>query len=187
MRASRDLPRRLIGDAREMLGIFGAIAVVAVVASVFAEPAAAPRQGLLGGTAPDFSAIDTSGTTIRLADLRGRPVWLEFFSSWCTNCREEDPDIQALHEEELARGGDLVVLGVGVGESVTSAAAYAANADLTFRIVADPGWSVARPYAVVATPTHVFVDRDGVIRAVHIGGLQPETMRALVAAITGGG
>lgn len=178
MRTFGELRRRSVLQAAAM---FVAILVVAGAAGLRADPP--ELHSLVGAAAPDFVVTGADGAEIRLQDSRGHPMWLTFFSSWCAYCRAENPDIEAVALEQRQTGTDLVVLGVGVGETRTSATDYARAAGLTFAIAADTEQSVARRYAVLALPTHVFIDRDGVIREIRVGTLRPEVMRALVAEL----
>ncbi len=188
MRASADgtrtLARRLRGrDARQTLALFVGILVVALIlATGRVEPGRA-GSGYLGGAAPDFVAMNGDGAPVRLSDLRGRPVWLNFFSTWCVRCRAENPDIDVVFRERRAAGSDVAFLAVGVGETSRSVTEYARTAGLTFPFAADPENSASRRYAVLALPTHVFVDRDGIVRDIRIGALRIEEMRELVTAI----
>ncbi|MBI2325656.1 MAG: TlpA family protein disulfide reductase [Chloroflexi bacterium] len=179
MRVSRDL--------RQALGIFGTILVAALLIGVLSEPGRARAGSFVGTVAPDLVGTTIDGTRVGLADLRGRPVWLTFFSSWCVRCRAENPDIEQVHLEQARAGGDLVILAIGSGETGPSVSEYARNARLTFPIVADPDRAISRSYAVLALPTHVFIDRDGIVRDIRIGVLQPELMRELVARLGASG
>ncbi len=138
---------------------------------------------LVGRPAPDFIASSTEAAPVRLSDYRGRPVWLHFFSSWCARCRSENPEIQAVYEEERLRGSDLVLLSVGITDSPASAADFAAKTGLAHLIVADPDSAVAARYMVRGVPTHAFVDRAGSVQDFRIGALSPEAMRDITAAL----
>jgi cytochrome c biogenesis protein CcmG/thiol:disulfide interchange protein DsbE len=177
---------RASSDLRQALGIFGTILIAALLIGAFAEPGGA-RSGYIGAPAPDLAGTTIGGDPVALADLRGRPVWLTFFSSWCVRCRAENPDIEEVHLEQARAGGDLVILAIGSGETGLSVSEYARNARLTFPIVPDPDRAISRRYAVLALPTHVFIDREGIVREIRIGVLQPELMRELVAGIGVGG
>lgn len=172
-------------DRRSVLqgtAVFAAILVVTVAIGSAGQSRAA-GSGFVGSPAPGFALETIDGERVSLADLRGRPVWLNFFSSWCTRCRAENPDIQELYEEARASGSDLAIVGIAANESTSSVADYADNAGLRFPIASDADGSVSRRYLVFAIPTHVFIDRDGTVRELRIGGLRPEVMRALVAEI----
>jgi cytochrome c biogenesis protein CcmG/thiol:disulfide interchange protein DsbE len=175
----RSLTRR---DVRQVVAIFVTILIVVLVLGTSGARGQAGAS-FVGKPAPDFVLSGGDGVPIRLSDMRGHPVWVSFFSSWCTRCRAENPDIQTIYEEQRRTAGDLVILGVGVAESAASVREYASNAGLTFPIGADGQRSVSGLYAVLTLPTHVFIDREGVVREVRVGALPPETMRTLVAVL----
>lgn len=141
----------------------------------------AARAVRVGDTAPAFSATTVDGTPVSLADYAGQPVWLTFGASWCADCRAEAPDIQATWERYRAEG--LTVLWVAIQEDATAAKTYAERAGLTFPTVADPRTQIARQYGLFGTPTHYFIDRDGTVQDIRLGGLQAPDMDALVAAL----
>ncbi len=172
-----------VRDVRQIFGIFGAILVVALFASAFGPRETSAGAGYLGAVGPDFVATGADGSPIRLSDLRGHPVWLSFFSTWCVNCRAENPDIERVAREQQAAGSDLAVLAVGVGETPKTVSDYARITGMSFPFAADPQQSAARRYAVLAFPTHVFIDREGIVRDIRIGALEIDEMRTLVAAI----
>lgn len=138
---------------------------------------APPRPGELP---PDFSVTTTDGGVVRLADLRGQPVWLTFGASWCSQCRAEAPDIEAAYQRYRDRG--LVVLAV-FQESVESAADYATRVGLSFTMGVDPDTRVASAYHVVGIPTHLFIGADGTVRELVIGGLKPDDIDAHLDAL----
>lgn len=170
-------------DARQILGIFGAILVVALFVSALEPRDEGVASRYVGSPGPDFVATGADGSPVRLSDLRGRPVWLSFFSTWCVNCRAEDPDIDRVVREQRDSGSDLAFLAVGVGETPSAIADYLRTAGLSYPWAADPQESASRRYAVLAFPTHVFLDREGVVRELRIGTLEVDEMRALVDEI----
>ena len=141
-------------------------------------PGAPPAVGAM---APDFVATTVDGQTISLSSLRGRPVWLTFGGSWCADCRAEAPDLQATYAKFRDRG--LAMTGVFYAENEEAVAEYARRAGLTFPLVADPSALIAGRYRVRANPTHFFIDADGVIREIRLGGLEPSEMERLVSAL----
>ncbi len=126
-----------------------------------------PYEGFL---APDFELSPSSGENLRLSDLRGQAVILNFWASWCPPCRAEMPAIQAIHQAYQDRG--LVVLGVNAAnqDSLTQAQEFTANMNLAFQILYDSSGTVQELYAISALPSTYFIDRAGIIRAVVIGG-----------------
>lgn len=147
-----------------------------------------PRVGEL---APDIVVplADGSGA-IRLADYRGRPVWLNFWGSWCPPCRAEFPDIQAAYSEFLAPNG-VALLAISLDEPADAAASYAARNHATFTILSDPDRRyTGRAYPIANFPTHILIDRDGIVRAIILAPIDQEEIIAaaqqIVAPAEGG-
>ena len=132
-----------------------------------------PYEGFL---APDFELSTSSGESLRLSDLRGQAVILNFWASWCPPCRAEMPAIQAVHQ--TYQDGGLMVFGVNAAnqDNLTQALEFSANMGLTFQILYDSGGTVQELYAVSALPSTFFIDRSGIIRAVVIGGPMSEAL-----------
>jgi peroxiredoxin len=132
-----------------------------------------PRKGF---QAPDFSLADANGSMIRLSDLRGQPVVINLWASWCQPCRAEMPALQRVYAEYQSQG--LVLLGVNATNQDDAAAARAFTEELglTFPILYDSQGAVAKLYALRALPTTFFIDRAGVIREVVIGGPMSEAL-----------
>lgn len=137
------------------------------------------NAGLLpevGQPVPELVTYDVAGNLVRLSDLRGQPVWLNFWGSWCPPCRSEMPDLQAAYTELAPKG--VVMLAVSLDETPKQAQDYAAKNGATFPILADPALFPAEQFPDIAAtadrweirnfPTHLFVDADGIVRAVVI-------------------
>jgi peroxiredoxin len=136
---------------------------------------APPTQGLaVGQQAPEFAVdlpdgtrfqlTDLDGEPVRLADLRGKGVWITFWASWCPPCQQETPIIRDIADEYEDRG--LEVVGVQVQETVEDGRRYAERYGLSYTIGADVSGHVFRAYRVFGLPTQFFLDGDGVVRAV---------------------
>jgi cytochrome c biogenesis protein CcmG/thiol:disulfide interchange protein DsbE len=116
------------------------------------------------------TALD--GTAVDLATLRGKPVVINFWASWCTPCREEFP----LFKERLAELGPtdgLQVIGVLYKDEPELAQRFLDDVVATWPTVDDPDGSMAAAYRVAAPPQTYFVDGDGVVRGIQIGEVQP--------------
>lgn len=143
----------------------------------------------VGEPAPEFMTLYATGDNevFRLSELKGQPVWLNFWGSWCPPCRAEMPDLQAAWEVLEPRG--LIMIGASMREDPRESVAYAERVGATFPITVDPNYltTVADPEAfpdlfeTAATwqirnfPTHVFIDREGIVRAVVIEQMDVET------------
>jgi cytochrome c biogenesis protein CcmG, thiol:disulfide interchange protein DsbE len=138
-----------------------------------------------GQPAPDFIVPLTDGRIVRLSDFRGQPVWLNFWGSWCPPCRAEMPDMVAAYTALRPRG--LVVLAVSLDESMADAASYASRAGATYLIASDP-YRVATGdgYRIANFPTHILIDRDGIIQKVLMEPLTEASMIAYAETILAG-
>jgi peroxiredoxin len=131
------------------------------------------------GTA--FQLLDLDGKPIRLADLRGKAVWLNFWASWCPPCQSETPILRKMDQTYRDRG--LTLIGIQVQQTVDDGRIYAAKYDLGYQIGADVAADVFRTYKVFALPTQFFIDPSGVIRQVVNGPLDEVSAAALVESI----
>ena len=132
--------------------------------------AQAPRVGEL---APDFQFQDVDGQFAFLSDLRGNPVLINFWASWCGPCRYEMPFIQEVYEEWSASG--LVVLAINKGESLSTAKDFMQSYNLSFPALLDINQDVALEYNIRSIPTTFFIDKDGIIQAIKVGPFSSKT------------
>lgn len=132
-----------------------------------AETGALPPAPAVGHPAPEFTLATLDGEAITLSDLRGQPVVMNFWASWCGPCRAEMPELQRLHER-LADAG-VVMLGVNQGEAPDVVARYRAEIGVDFPTALDQRTGVSQQYLVNSLPTTFFIDRDGVIQTLFIG------------------
>lgn len=136
----------------------------------------------VGKLAPDAPVTALDGEPLRLSSFKGRPVWLNFFATWCPPCKAEMPQI----EQRYARlhGRRLVVVGIDQQETPTLIDKFTKPLSLTFPIVIDEG-PAAADYNVFALPTSVFIDAHGVVRAVKVGEMSETEMDKDLARILG--
>lgn len=126
----------------------------------------APQKGF---PAPDFSLETIDGETITLSALRGKVLVLNFWASWCPPCRAEMPTLQAVSEQY---GSEMIVLGINASPQDQLANAYQLITEmkLTFPILLDSEGKALSAYRVFSLPTTFFIDQEGIIREVVIGG-----------------
>lgn len=137
-----------------------------------------------GEPAPDFALTSLDGEQVRLSSLRGTPVVLNFWATWCAPCRAEMPDIQDAY---AAGGGAFVVLGINAEGTPTEMARrlareYVDELGLTFPILLDsPSTEVFDQYRLRGLPDTFFIDRDGIIRDVVVGPLSRSALEEKLA------
>ena len=135
-----------------------------------------------GDPAPDFMTVLSDGSVVSLSDFRGQPVWLNFWGSWCPPCRSEMPDMEAAYKTLAPRG--LVMLAVALDEPPSAAFDYAARNGATYLIAADPERKLTgAAYPIVNFPTHILIDRDGIVRQVVLAELNTDEFIEYAEAI----
>ncbi|MES9859751.1 MAG: TlpA disulfide reductase family protein [Candidatus Thiodiazotropha sp. LLP2] len=117
--------------------------------------------------APDFTLKSRTGENIKLSELRGNVVMVNFWASWCGPCRQEMPILQQLYDRYQDMG--FVLLGVNVDEESALADKMLKDIPVNFPVLYDNENSVSKQYQVKAMPSTFMVDRDGKIRFLHKG------------------
>ena len=150
-----------------------------------------PIPGLgVGDLAPELEGdgpsgrvqlTDLDGKPIRLADLGGKAVWINFWASWCPPCQFETPTIRAMDERYRDQG--LVIVAVQVQQTVQAGRDYAERYGLRYRIGADVTGAIFHAYHVFALPTQFFIDPNGVLRQIVNGPLSETRASQLIEAI----
>jgi peroxiredoxin len=156
-------------------------------------PVGEPVEGLrIGDIAPEFTGTTPDGQTIQLTDLddnpislaalRGRPVWINFFATWCPPCQEETPvlrDTFAAH-----RGEGLALIAVSVQETtVEDVRAYVQRYSLGYTVGFDATSAIFHTYRAFGLPTQLFLDRNGVIRQVVLGPVTRNQVESILAPL----
>jgi len=121
----------------------------------------------LSGAAPDFTLKSNQGKNLRLQDLRGQVVMLNFWASWCGPCRQEMPLMDEIFKKYEKLG--FTILAVNVDEDSSDADGFLKSVPVTFPVLYDNDSKVSELYAVDAMPTTVMIDRDGNKRFLHRG------------------
>lgn len=117
--------------------------------------------------APDFTLRSLGGGNLRLEEYRGQVVLINFWASWCGPCRQEMPLLDRLHHRYQDTG--FAVLGVNVEGEVEPAREIVDQTSVTFPILIDEAQKVSEMYDLQAMPSTVVIDRDGVVRYIHLG------------------
>jgi len=125
------------------------------------------NAGQVGTSAPDFSLMDVNGKLVTLRQLRGKVVFLDFWAPWCDPCREEFPALDALYKKYSKDG--LEVIGIDIDSSEKFAAKFLEKVPVAFSVLMDKKGNVRREYNFRTLPTAFIIDKDGVIRYVHMG------------------
>ncbi|MBI5283994.1 MAG: redoxin domain-containing protein [Chloroflexi bacterium] len=149
-------------------------------------PGAVEKVGVKKGQlSRDFIGVSPDGTPVRLSELRGNPTIINFWATWCTSCLAELPDLKTLQQDIGA--DSLNVLAINAGEDSSAATRFLKVLDApAFYIGMDPTLVVADAYGVFGLPQSVFIDADGVVRAVYTGQLSKELMQEYVLAASSG-
>jgi len=124
-----------------------------------------------GSAAPAFRLKDIRGNTVSLADFKGRVVVLDFWTTWCSWCKETTRELEKLHREY--RGKDVVILGVSLdsgGNALQKVKEFVREYELSYPMLMDDG-SASRSYEVIRIPTTYILDREHVIMKVFPGYL----------------
>jgi len=140
---------------------------------------------VIGQAAPALSATYADGSPFKLADLKGKIVWLSFGASWCQPCRAENADIEATYEAFKAKG--VVVVQVFMDEDTAAVTDYAGRVGITYLEVPDPSSQLSTEYRILGIPTHFFIDRDGILRQIKVGTLQADAMAQTLTDLGAGG
>lgn len=116
---------------------------------------------------PEFSGLTADGQKVSLAGLSGRVVLLNFWATWCLECRSEMSAFERLHREFSAQG--LAVVGINARERTSTIREYAKELGLTFPLISDPTGKINSAYGVIGLPTTFLIGRSGRAVALAIG------------------
>lgn len=117
--------------------------------------------------APDFILKDTTGNLVALSNFRGKPVFFNYWASWCPACINEMPLVQSAYQDWSKKG--LVLLGVNAGEDVTIVQDFMQKNHYTFPVLLDSQNDVGNKYNIYYIPVSVFVDKQGIMKSRVVG------------------
>ena len=153
-----------------MKTIVSAIGVLIVVSGLLGMAA---RPPLIGSPAPEIVLQDLQGREVKLSDLRGKVVLVNFWATWCKPCKEEMPAMQASYDKLGNKG--FVVLAVNELEDTSRVAEHIRTHGHTFEVVMDHNNQVANRYGVVGLPASFLIDPQGIVRERISGSLLTES------------
>ncbi len=147
-------------------------------------PTISPATGSVSGSAtqdlpPDFTLSDLDGKSVKLSDLKGKKVYLNFWATWCGWCEKEMPDIEKIHKENP----DLVILAIDVAEPKSLVSSFLKERGLTFGSLLDSDGKVTDSYGIQGFPTSIFINTDGTVSKRVEGMMVYEDMKASVEAL----
>lgn len=166
------------------IGVLGAL-LVAVLAT--REPAQArfTNSPLLGKESPAASGKTLDGSTLRLADLKGKYVVLNFFATWCVPCLREHPELMSFQNRH-AQMGDATVVSVIFDDDVPSVRAFFKREGGDWPVLDDPGGKIALDFGVRGPPETFLIDPNGFVLSKIVGGVQAAPLERLLAEAKAG-
>jgi len=152
--------------------VLAAAALALVPVAAFAIPE-------VGKPPPPFSLPSPGRKPIALDGFRGKPLYVNFFASWCGPCNAEAPAIGKLRTQYAKRG--LQVLGIDELDRAGEAEAFQRKYANPYGLVAiDEDGSVGKKYGTVGMPVHVFIDRRGIVRTFRVGEMSPAEIETAI-------
>jgi cytochrome c biogenesis protein CcmG, thiol:disulfide interchange protein DsbE len=158
------------------------LAALAAVLAAAVVPQVALAALHAGETAPAFDLPHLEGGgSVSLASLHGKPVYLNFFASWCAPCNDEAPAISSLYKKYHGRG--LVVVGIDEQESPNKGSEFVKQHSLSYPAVGDEDGKAGEAYGAIGLPIHIFIDRQGKISTYRLGEMDPGEIDAAIQKI----
>jgi len=117
--------------------------------------------------AKDFTLPSRSGENVRLAELQGEVVLVNFWASWCGPCRKELPKLEEMHQKYKDLG--VTILGINIDETRELSQKLLKDVEVNFPVLYDHDSEVAEPYNIQAMPSTFIIDKSGNFRYLHLG------------------
>ena len=144
------------------------LAIILASGLLIAGCSTAPEQrARTGSQAPDFQFQGLDGQSTSLSDLRGKTVLINFWTTKCPACVYQMPFIQQVYEEWSDKG--LVILAINIGESPSTVKSFMESYGFSFPVLFDTRGDVALKYGIRLIPVSLFIDKNGIIKAVKVG------------------
>lgn len=137
-----------------------------------------------GTSAPEIDLPRLEGGKIKLSSLRGHPVVVTFWGTWCPPCRAEFPELVAAHQKYREHGLEVLAVNQRDQELTTlDVQSFVTEHAVEFLVVLDSRGKARRSFRLIALPTTVFIDAAGIIQHVHSGAINPKDLAAGLATI----
>ena len=125
---------------------------------------------MIGEFAPDFNLLTLNGQEVSLEQLRGKPILLNFWATWCDPCKREMPLLEVISEKY----DSLLIITINEGDKNAEVESFIKKESLSLLILLDESLKIGELYKINGYPTSVFIDEKGIIQAVHLGELSSE-------------
>jgi cytochrome c biogenesis protein CcdA/peroxiredoxin len=153
----------------------GALNSIAGAAAAFKGPESGTD---IGNVAPNFESVTDGGKAIKLSDLRGQIVVLNFWATWCAPCKVEMPEFEKAYK--VNGDQNFIVLAVNNSESLDKVTTFKQQMNLSFPMVMDEKGELQRQYGVVSYPSTYVLNKEGVIIAKQFGPMTGDQIDTLV-------
>jgi cytochrome c biogenesis protein CcmG, thiol:disulfide interchange protein DsbE len=135
------------------------------------------RMPQAGEVIPDFELPTLDGRIVRLSALRGSPVVINFWATWCGPCKQEMPLLVEQYNWNKGKGLRVLAIDTLANDNVEDMRAYAQKYNMNFDVLVDEKDAVAGGWNVMGLPTTFFINADGTVAKVHVGQLTPDQLK----------
>lgn len=166
------------------------VAALVILTSAELPPRASYSGLLIAGTAvapevsalaPPFTTTLLNGETFALNSLRGTPVILNFWATWCVPCEVEMPELEQVYQAYKANGLRLVA--INIGEERAAIAEWVARLQLSFDIALNRDTAISQLYQLRGQPMTFVIDQQGIIRNIYFGATTYAALEAAIAPL----
>jgi len=126
--------------------------------------------------APEFSLQTLDGKTVTLSDLRGQAILVNFWATWCPPCKAEMPAMQKIYDDYKDQNFTILAINMTHQDEVGNIPDFLNRYGLSFPVLLEESGQVAKTYQVRSLPTSFFIDPDGIIQDIVIGGPMAEAL-----------
>src|SRR6266498_4881598 len=165
--------RRIIYAVILILGFFWIFLSADKTGTSTSGKGPAPHQGF---PAPDFELKTLTGETVKLSDLRGHAVLVNLWATWCPPCRTEMQTIETVYNEYKDQGFIVLAVNMTSQDAAEKIAPFVNEQALTYPILLDETGDMATAYQMKSLPSSFFINQDGIINEVVIGGPMAEAL-----------